>query len=87
MWECLKGIRYVRLDNIIRKYADIHKSNNPANSIGKRVQDIHGRDKPFRESIVVILGLIELGGLFSKNGEDGFGGVTGLKPGKERVRG
>jgi hypothetical protein len=31
--------------------------------------------------------LIELGGLFSKDGEDSFGGMTGLKPGKEGMLG
>ena len=31
--------------------------------------------------------LIELGVLLSKDGEDSFGGITGLKPGKERVVG
>jgi hypothetical protein len=37
--------------------------------------------------IVAILGLIELGILPSKDGEDSFGGMTGLKPGKERMVG
>jgi hypothetical protein len=31
--------------------------------------------------------LIELGSFSSKHGEDGFGGMTGLKPGKERMFG
>jgi hypothetical protein len=31
--------------------------------------------------------LIELGGLPSKDGEDGFGGIAGLKRGKERMLG
>jgi hypothetical protein len=31
--------------------------------------------------------LIELGGLLSKDGEDSFVGMTGLKPGKERMLG
>jgi hypothetical protein len=31
--------------------------------------------------------LIELGGLFSKDGEDSFGGITGLKRRKERMLG
>jgi len=31
--------------------------------------------------------LIELGGLLSKDSEDSFGGITGLKPGKERMVG
>jgi hypothetical protein len=75
---------------MIRKYRDIHKPNNPAKCSGKRVQDVHGRGNPVRESIVAILGLIELGGLLSKDGEDSyhsFGGMTGLKPGKERMLG
>jgi hypothetical protein len=77
----------IRLDNIIRKYRVIHKPNKPAKGSGKWVQDIHGRCYPFREFIVAILGLIELGGLLSKDGEDSFGGMTGLKPGKERMLG
>jgi hypothetical protein len=48
---------------------------------------VHSRDDPFREAIVAILGLIEPGGLFSKDGEDSLGEITGLKPEKERVRG
>jgi hypothetical protein len=72
---------------MIRKYADIHKPNDPAKCSGKRVQDVHGRGNPVRESIVAILGLIELGGLLSKDGEDSFRGMTGLKPGKERMLG
>jgi hypothetical protein len=31
--------------------------------------------------------LIELGGLLSKDGEDSFGGITGLKLGKEGMLG
>jgi len=31
--------------------------------------------------------LIELGGLLSKYGKDSFGGMTGLKPGKEGMLG
>ena len=66
---------------------DIHKSNALANSGGKRIQYIHSRDDPFRESIVSILGLIESRDLVSKDGEDSFWGTTGLKAGKERMRG
>ena len=33
------------------------------------------------------MGLIEIGGLLSKDSEDSFGGITGLKPGKERMLG
>jgi hypothetical protein len=33
------------------------------------------------------MGLIELGGLLSEDGEDSFGGITGLKPEKERMLG
>jgi hypothetical protein len=36
---------------------------------------------------ITILGLIELRGLLSKGGEDSFGEITGLKPGKERMLG
>jgi hypothetical protein len=31
--------------------------------------------------------LVELAGFLSKHGEDGFGGITGLKPWKERMLG
>ena len=34
---------------------------------------------PFRESTVTILGLIELGGLLSKDGEDSFREITGFE--------
>ena len=33
------------------------------------------------------MGLIELGGLLSKDGEDSLRGITGLKPRKERMLG
>ena len=67
------------------KYHDIHKSNALANSPRKRIQYIYGRTDPFRESIVSILGLIESWDLVSQDGEDGLGGIAGLKAGKERV--
>jgi hypothetical protein len=38
-----------------------------------RTSLVHSRDDPFREAIVAILGLIELGGLLSKDGEDSLG--------------
>ena len=51
------------------------------------MQDIHSRGDPSREPIVGILGSIRLGGLLSKDGEDSFGGITGLKRGKEGMLG
>ena len=51
------------------------------------MQDIHSRSDPCREHIVALLGLIEPRGLVSKHGEDSFGGITGLKAGKERMLG
>jgi hypothetical protein len=72
---------------MITKYRDIHKPNNAAKGSGKRVQDIHSWCYPIRESILAILRLIELGDLFSKDGEDIFGGITGLNPGKEGMLG
>jgi hypothetical protein len=42
---------------------------------------------PFRESIVLILGLIESRDLVSQDSEDSLGGIAGLKAGKERMRG
>jgi hypothetical protein len=69
------------------KYHDIHKPNALANSGRKRIQYVHGRDDPFRESIVSVLGLIESRDLVSQDGEDSIGGIAGLKGGKERVRG
>jgi hypothetical protein len=65
----------------------IHQPNALANGLGKRVQDIHGRRNPFCEAVVAILGFTECGDLLSKDGEDSLGGVTGLKAGKERMRG
>ena len=62
---------------------DIHKPNNSTKGSGKRVQDINGWCDPFGETIVGILGLIVLGGLLSKDVENIFRGMTGLKPGKE----
>jgi hypothetical protein len=69
------------------KYVDIHKPNALANGGGKGIQNIHSRGDPFRRCIVSILGLIESRDLFSQNGEDGLGGIAGLKAGKERVGG
>ena len=51
------------------------------------MQDIHSRSDPRRETIVTILGLIEPRGLLPEHGEDSFGGITGLKAGKERMLG
>ena len=62
---------------------DIYKPNNSTKGSGKRVQDIDGRCNPFGETIVGILGLIELGVLLSEDVENIFGGMTGLKPGKK----
>jgi hypothetical protein len=51
------------------------------------MQDIHGRCDPFCEGVVAILGFTKCGDLLSKDGEDGLGGIAGLKAGKERMRG
>jgi hypothetical protein len=69
------------------KYLDIHQPNALADSGGKRIQYIHSRDNPFRESVVSILGLIESRDLVSQDGKDRLGRIAGLKVGKERVRG
>jgi hypothetical protein len=68
------------------KYLDIHQTDTPANGGGKRIQDIYGRGDPFCETVVT-MGLAERGDLLSKDGEDGLGGITGLKTGKEWMRG
>ena len=70
-----------------RKYPDVHQTNTPTNGGGKRIQDVYGWGDPFRETIIVILGLAEHGDMLSKDGEDGLGRITGLKGGKERMRG
>jgi hypothetical protein len=54
---------------------------------GKCIQGIHGRGNPICESAVTVLGLVEHGDLLSEDGEDSLGGVTGLKAGKEPMRG
>ena len=69
------------------KYPDTHQSNTLTNSCGKRIQYIHGRGDPFRQSVIAILRLIKSRGLVSQDGKDSFGGIAGLKAGKERVRG
>ena len=51
------------------------------------MQNIHSRPNPFREPVIVILGLVECGDLISKDGEDSLGGIAGLEAGKERIRG
>jgi hypothetical protein len=71
----------------VRKYRYIYKPNSPAKGSGKRAKDIHSRSDPSRKSIVAIPGLIEFGGLFSKDCEDSIGGIAGLKPGKEGMLG
>jgi hypothetical protein len=85
-WECLEK---KTLDQTLftTKYLDIHKPNALANGGGKRTQYVHSRDDPFRESIVLILGLIESRDLVSQDGEDSLGGIARLKAGKERVFG
>jgi hypothetical protein len=54
---------------------------------GKRIQDIYCWGDPFCEFVVNIPGLRERGDLVSKDGEDGLGGIAGLKGGKEWMRG
>ena len=68
------------------KYPDTHQPNALANSCGKRIQYIHGRGDPFCQSVIAILGLIEIRGLVSQDSEDSLGGIARLKVGKERVR-
>ena len=51
------------------------------------MEDRYGRGDPFCESVEAILGLAERGDLLSKDSKDSLGGITGLKAGKERVRG
>jgi hypothetical protein len=51
------------------------------------MHDIHGRGDPFRECVVGILRLAGRSDLLLKDVEDGLGGLTGLKPRKERVLG
>jgi hypothetical protein len=58
-----------------------------AKGSGKRIQDMYSWSDPFCETIVTILGLAECGDLLSKDGEDGFGGIAGLKTEKERMGG
>jgi hypothetical protein len=69
------------------KYVDIHKPNALANGGGKGIQYIHSRDDPFRESIILVLRLIEGRDLVSEDGEDSIGGIARLKGGQERVFG
>ena len=52
-----------------------------------RIQHIHSRRNLSCETVVTILRLAERGDSFSKDGEDGLGGIAGLKAGKERMRG
>jgi hypothetical protein len=68
------------------KFVDTHQPNALTNCGGKRIQYIHSRDDPFRETIVSIMGLIESRDLVSQDGEDSLGGSAGLKAGKERER-
>lgn len=65
------------------EYLGIHRPNALANGLGKRVQDVHGRCDPFCEAIIAISGFTECGDLLSEDGEDSFGGIAGLEPGKE----
>jgi hypothetical protein len=66
---------------------DVHQPNTPAKGGRKRIQYIHSRRDPFCETVVTILRLAEHGYLFSKDSEDGLGGIAGLKAGKERMGG
>jgi hypothetical protein len=67
--------------------SNIHHPNALANGPGKRIQDIHGWGDPFCEPVVATLRLTECGDLLSKDVENSFGGFTGLKAGKEWMRG
>jgi hypothetical protein len=85
-WECLKK-EPLEHTFFTTKYLDIHEPNALTNGPRKRMQYVHSRDDPFRECIVLILGLIESRDLISQDGEDSLGGIARLKAGKERVRG
>jgi hypothetical protein len=67
------------------KQLDIHQPNALANGGGKRIQYVHSRDDPSRESIASIQGLIESRDLVPQDGKDSLGRIAGLKVGKERV--
>jgi hypothetical protein len=69
----------------LKKHLDIHQPNTLAKRVGKRIEHIYGRGDPFCESVVIILGSVERGDLFSKEGEDSLGRIAGLKVGKERM--
>ena len=72
-----------------------------ANRARNRIDDIHGWDDPFCETVPTILGLAESEDLLSRDcevltvlreqipafGEDALGGIAGLKTGKERMHG
>jgi hypothetical protein len=51
------------------------------------MQNVHGRGNPFYESVITIVGSAECGDLLPEDGEDCLGGTTGLKFGKDRMRG
>ena len=59
-----------------------HQTNTLAKCSGKCVEDIDRRDEPVCESLVSTLGLIGCEYLFSKDGQNRFGGIASLKTGK-----
>ena len=69
------------------KRLDIHQPNTLTKCGRKCIEDIHCRGDPFCEPIVAIPGLVKCGDLLSKDSEDSFGGITGLKDGEERMLG
>jgi hypothetical protein len=63
------------------RYLDTDKADTLAKHVGEHKEDIHGRNEPLCEPAIGILGLSELGDMFSKDGEDCIGRNTGFKPG------
>ena len=71
----------------MRKHLDIHQPKTLAKRVRKRIENMYGRGNPFSESVIGILGLAGSGDLFSKDGENGLGGIVGLKGREEGMRG
>ena len=71
----------------LKKHPDIHQPDDPAESAGKRKQDVYSRGDPFCEIIFTVLGLVKCGDLLSKDGKDSLGGIARLEGGKERMGG
>ena len=77
----------IRTEILHEKNSDIHQPNTLAKRLRKRIEDFYCRGDPFCEFIITTLGLAERGwDLLPESGEDGLGGIAGLKGGKERMR-